>query len=106
MAEIYNRTLVETKAAMLLIPQSARVLAKNNQRRWQRRVVSAAERAENEGPGESSQPFSFGYEESGADLSVRPVETPAINCAVGLPAPGDSTYSVKSSAVRCYRPLT
>jgi hypothetical protein len=30
MAEIYNRTLVETKAAMLLIPQSARVLAKNN----------------------------------------------------------------------------
>jgi hypothetical protein len=32
MAEIYNRTLVETKAAMLLIPQSARVLAKNNDR--------------------------------------------------------------------------
>jgi len=32
MAEIYNRTLVATKAAMLLIPQSARVLAKNNQR--------------------------------------------------------------------------
>ena len=30
MAEIYNRTLVETKAAMSLIPQSARVLAKNN----------------------------------------------------------------------------
>jgi len=30
MAEIYNRTLVETKAAMLLIPQSARVLAKNS----------------------------------------------------------------------------
>ena len=32
MAEIYNRTLVETKAAMLLIPQSARVLAKNSAR--------------------------------------------------------------------------
>ena len=32
MAEIYNRTLVETKAAMLLIPQSARVLAKNRPR--------------------------------------------------------------------------
>jgi len=31
MAEIYNRTLVETKATMLLIPQSARVLAKNSQ---------------------------------------------------------------------------
>jgi len=30
MAEIYNRTLVETKAAMLLIPQSARVLANNS----------------------------------------------------------------------------
>ena|SRR5215469_7941060 len=30
MAEIYNRRLVETKAAMLLIPQSARVLAKNS----------------------------------------------------------------------------
>src|SRR5215472_660633 len=29
MAEIYNRTLVETKAAMLLIPHSARILAKN-----------------------------------------------------------------------------
>jgi hypothetical protein len=29
MAEIYNRTLVATKAAMLLIPQSSRVLAKN-----------------------------------------------------------------------------
>jgi len=29
MAEIYNRTLVEAKAAMFLIPQSARVLAKN-----------------------------------------------------------------------------
>jgi hypothetical protein len=28
-AGIYNRTLAETKAAMLLIPQSARVLAKN-----------------------------------------------------------------------------
>jgi len=31
MAEIYNRTLVETKAAMLLIPQSVRVLAKQEQ---------------------------------------------------------------------------
>ena len=29
MAEIYNRTLGVTKAAMLLIPQSARVLARN-----------------------------------------------------------------------------
>src|SRR6516165_11131849 len=32
MAETYNRTLVETKAAMLLIPQSARVLAKNREK--------------------------------------------------------------------------
>jgi len=30
MAEIYNRTPVATKAAMLLIPQPARVLAKNS----------------------------------------------------------------------------
>jgi len=29
MAEIYNRTLVETKAAMLLIPKPAGVLANN-----------------------------------------------------------------------------
>jgi len=31
MAESYNRTLVEAKAAMLLIPKSARVLAKRRE---------------------------------------------------------------------------
>jgi hypothetical protein len=33
MAESYSRTLVETKAAILLIPQSARVLAKHTELR-------------------------------------------------------------------------
>ena len=31
MAESYNRTLVEAKAAMLLIPKSARVLARDRE---------------------------------------------------------------------------
>jgi len=44
MAEIYNRTLVEAKAAMLLIPQSARVLAKN-------KMVFVSESIENIAPG-------------------------------------------------------